>query len=38
MSFRVAHWDALDNSLALKYAKGRLFSVVTNHKCHVVTF
>ena len=37
MTFRVAHWDMLHDSLALYYTKGRYFEH-TNGKFHVFTF
>ena len=37
MTFRVAHWDILDDSLAFKYAREDIFKL-TNGKCHVFTF
>jgi hypothetical protein len=37
MTFRVAHWDTLDNNLALEYAWEDTFER-TNGKCHVFTF
>ena len=37
MTFRVARWDMLDDSLAFLYARGR-FLELTNGECHALTF
>ena len=37
MTFRVAHWGTLDDSLAFQYASGNFFEC-TNGECHVFVF